>query len=212
MKLRDIWEQVPADYFSSGYNTNYWQHLWHSGKLRAITQILNHRQAPVIADIGSADGSFVHHLTKNSIRAKKVIAIDPYLPPLKYGQKSFPSQTYIQGDAHDLPLASGSIDLAIILETIEHVVDPYCTLRELRRVIKLNGRILVEIDSGSTLFQVVWTMWKKFGKGRVWNHAHLTFFNVHLLEQLFYNADLIVEQKVAFNAGMGICFLLKKPS
>lgn len=210
MNLKDIWGQVPEDYFSSGIRKSFLQNLWHTGKLLAVKHALAEKRLDVLVDVGSADGSFVNRLIQNGIFCRRVFAVDPYFPPLNFGKKSFPSMNYIQADAHLLPLKSSSVDAVTILETLEHVVDPYCTILELKRIIKPDGHIIVELDSGSLLFRLIWYFWKKLGAGKVWNHAHLTFFNVNLLEQLFYNTGLKVEKKIFFNFGMGVCFLLKK--
>ena len=128
----------------------------------------------VLVEVGSADGSFANSLSK-IIKVNKIIAVDPYFPPLIFGKKKYRNIVFIQADAHRLPVKSKSADLITILETLEHVVDPYGTLTELKRVIKKDGLIIVEIDSGSWLFQIIWFLWKKFGKGKVWSGAHLTF-------------------------------------
>jgi ubiquinone/menaquinone biosynthesis C-methylase UbiE len=198
---------VPADYFSSGIKTNFLQKIWHGRKLKAVTESAGIKKANVLVEVGSADGSFVNSLSRK-IQLNKIIAIDPYLPPLIFGKKKFRNIVFVQADAHRLPLKSKSADLITILETLEHVVDPYGTLLELKRIIKKDGSIIVEIDSGSWLFQVIWFFWKKFGKGKVWSGAHLTFFNVGLLEGLFKKSGLKIEEKKLFNWGMGVCYRL----
>lgn len=208
MDLPKIWSQVPSDYFSSGKRTNILQKIWHGRKLKAVAESIGKTKINVLVEVGSADGSFVHSLSK-IIKINKILAIDPYLPPLSLGKKMYPNITFIQADAHRLSLKSKSADLITILETLEHVVDPYGTLMELKRITKKDGSIIVEIDSGSWLFQAVWFFWKKFGKGRVWNRAHLTFFNVELLEGLFKKVGLKIEEKKLFNWGMGVCFRLQ---
>lgn len=210
MKLIDIWSQVPADYFSTGIKKNILQHIWHTGKLNAIRQSLARKKVGVLVDMGSADGSLVHRLFQKLPSCTSVLAMDPYLPPLLYGSTFFSEIRYVQSDAQHIPIQSNSVDTATIFETLEHVVDPYCTLMELKRITKKSGHIIVELDSGSFIFQIIWFLWKKTGKGRVWNHAHLTYFNVHLLEQLFQNAGLNIEKKITFNLGMGVCFVLRK--
>jgi SAM-dependent methyltransferase len=207
MDLAKIWSQVPADYFSSGTKTNFLQKIWHGRKLKAVAESAGVGKSGVLVEVGSADGSFVNSLS-NKIQLNKIIAIDPYLPPLIFGRKKYRNIVFIQSDAHRLPLKNKSVDLITILETLEHVVDPYGTLMELKRIIKKDGYIIVEIDSGSWLFQVIWFFWKKFGKGKVWSGAHLTFFNVELLEGLFKKAGLKIEEKKMFNWGMGVCFRL----
>lgn len=208
MDLPKIWSQVPADYFSSGIKTNFLQKIWHGRKLKAVAESVGRSEAGVLVEVGSADGSFVNSLSK-IIKLNKIIAIDPYLPPLVFGEKNYRNITFIQADAHHLPLKNKSVDLITILETLEHVVDPYKTIMELKRIIKKDGSIIVEIDSGSWLFRIIWFLWKKFGKGKVWSGAHLTFFNVRLLEGLFKKSGLKIEEKKMFNWGMGVCYRLR---
>jgi len=208
MDLAKIWSQVPADYFSSGIKTNFLQKIWHGRKLGAVAESIGITKINVLVEVGSADGSFVNSLSK-IINVNNIIAIDPYLPPLIFGKKKYRNIVFIQSDAHRLPLKNKSVDLITILETLEHVVEPYGTLMELKRIIKKDGHIIVEIDSGSWLFQVIWFFWKKFGKGKVWSGAHLTFFNVELLEGLFKKSGLKIEEKKMFNWGMGVCYRLR---
>ena len=207
MNLNDIWEQVPADYFSTGVKNNILQKIWHLNKLQAVIKAISQDCVPSLLDIGSADGSFINRLEKHT-HCSHLIAVDPYFPPLKFGAKHFSNTQYIQGDSHNLPIKSHSIPVITILETLEHVRDPLQTLIELKRVLKKNGYIIVEMDSGNFLFQMVWFFWKKLGKGKVWNNAHLTSFNVQLLEQLFSQAKLKIVNKTYFNLNMGICYKL----
>ena len=209
--LHAIWSQVPADYFSNGSKTNFFQKTWHAGKFKALLKIINRNYIQHIADIGSADGSFVHRLC-STIQCKLITAVDPYFPPLQYGKHSFAKIEFLQADAHHIPLQSDSVDVITIFETLEHVVDPYAVLIELKRIIRKNGSIIVEIDSGSLLFQIVWFIWKKIGKGKVWRGAHLTLFNMQTLERLFLEAGLKTKNKMTFNWGMGVCYELQKDS
>lgn len=206
--LPKIWYQVPADYFHRGVKTNIFQRWWHLGKYRAVSEVLKLSPAKTILDVGSADGSFVNRLAPVLGDKGRIFAVDPYLPPLIVGRKLFPDTNFIQADCRFLPFKDRSMDAVVICETLEHVVDPFCSLLEMKRLLKETGYLIVEIDSGSLLFRLVWFLWKKLGPGRVWNHAHLTYFNVNLLEQLFINAGFKIDKKIMFNAGMGVCFRL----
>jgi SAM-dependent methyltransferase len=48
-----------------------------------------------------------------------------------------------QGDARSLPYADGSFDAAFIIAALGEMPDPLATLRELRRVLKAAGRLVV---------------------------------------------------------------------
>lgn len=51
--------------------------------------------------------------------------------------------SYIEADLHDLPIFSGSIDLALLPHTLEHVDNPRQLLSEVCRVIKPEGLIVI---------------------------------------------------------------------
>ena len=50
---------------------------------------------------------------------------------------------YIEGDFHELPIASGSIDLVILPHTLEHLDNPQRLLTEACRIIKPDGHIII---------------------------------------------------------------------
>lgn len=207
MNLLAIWAQVPPDYFSKGTRTNILQKLWHNGKFFAVLSLVKQKSSHTILDVGSADGSFIYRISRHA-PCKNVIATDPYFPPLSYGKTKFRNMPFLQSDAHKLPFKSHSIDTITILETLEHVADPYGVLLELKRILKPHGQLIVELDSGNLLFQIVWFVWRKFGKGRVWEGAHLTHFNINLLEKLFSKTHFKISSKKLFNIGMGVCYRL----
>ena len=48
-------------------------------------------------------------------------------------------------DIHDLQFADGTFDIVVCNAILEHVEDPQRAIRELRRVLKIGGRIWVEV-------------------------------------------------------------------
>jgi ubiquinone/menaquinone biosynthesis C-methylase UbiE len=73
--------------------------------------------------------------------------------------------TYIRGDAHALPVADGSFDVAYARYLLEHVSDPGVALAEMRRVLRPGGRVavmendvtLVRFDPPCPVFESVWS-------------------------------------------------------
>lgn len=49
----------------------------------------------------------------------------------------------IQGDAHALPLRDGVFDLALSVQSLEHFKRPEVVLHEIRRVLKMGGKLLI---------------------------------------------------------------------
>ena len=69
----------------------------------------------------------------------------PYFPQLELQRLDIdpvhgPS---VAGDAHQLPLATDSIDASLAMSVLEHVHDPYQCVREIHRVTKPGGRVFV---------------------------------------------------------------------
>jgi ubiquinone/menaquinone biosynthesis C-methylase UbiE len=57
----------------------------------------------------------------------------------------------VRARAEALPIASGSIDVAICLSSIRHVADRAAALGELRRVIRAGGAlVIVELDPAAS--------------------------------------------------------------
>jgi SAM-dependent methyltransferase len=84
-----------------------------------------------VLDLGSGPGTFA---ARACARGARVIAIEP--------SRDFSPTLRATGEA--LPLADGSIDIAICLSSIRHVRDRAAVLRELRRV---SARlVIVELD------------------------------------------------------------------
>jgi SAM-dependent methyltransferase len=50
-------------------------------------------------------------------------------------------------DASSLPLSDGSVDTVVALELLEHVPQPLAVLREIRRILKPGGTVIVSVPS-----------------------------------------------------------------
>jgi len=51
----------------------------------------------------------------------------------------------VYGDAHELPVASAAVDRVLLLDVLEHLADPGRCLREIHRVLKPRGRLVIEV-------------------------------------------------------------------
>lgn len=82
-----------------------------------------------LLDVGCADGSLRNFLSRTIIYKGLDLA--------KSEDKDI-----VQGDALDMPFSNDSFDYVVIPEIIEHVISPYCLLKECKRVLKPNGLLL----------------------------------------------------------------------
>jgi len=49
----------------------------------------------------------------------------------------------VVGDAHEMPLRDGGVDVVLALSVLEHVHDPYQCVRDIYRIMRPGGRVLV---------------------------------------------------------------------
>ena len=96
-----------------------------------------------LLDVGAGPGTFAMRAAARFPRLR-VIAVDPsrdFARPLDGVEVAC-----ARGEA--LPIADASVDVAICLSSIRHVRDRSATLRELRRVVRRHGRlVIVELES-----------------------------------------------------------------
>lgn len=144
-------ELIKAQYGDGGLNLKLrWQVYKHAQRpLDIISDVIgksNIETSDSLLDVGCNDGEFL-----DTIRMKghlgKLVGLDVSKSPLQFGnqrQKNHNSDIqYINGSAEELPLSTDSFDTATTLFTLYHVANPEKALKEIRRVVKPNGSVIV---------------------------------------------------------------------
>src|SRR5688500_15401838 len=99
----------------------------------------------VIADLGAGEGTIAQLMAQ---RAKKVIAIDNSEKMVEFGAElarkhAISNLEYRLGDLEDVPIRSGTVDLAFLSQALHHAVHPEKAIAEAWRILKPNGRIAI---------------------------------------------------------------------
>ena len=99
----------------------------------------------VIADLGAGEGTISQLMAQ---RAKKVIAIDNSEKMVEFGAElarkhDIGNMEYRLGDLEDVPIRSGTVDLAFLSQALHHARHPQRAVEEARRILKPGGRIAV---------------------------------------------------------------------
>ncbi len=99
----------------------------------------------VIADLGAGEGTISQLMAQ---RAKRVIAIDNSEKMVEFGsdlarQHGIGNLEYRLGDIEDVPIRSGTVDLAFLSQALHHAVDPERAVAEAWRIVKPGGRVAI---------------------------------------------------------------------
>jgi SAM-dependent methyltransferase len=92
------------------------------------------------------------------------------------------------GDVCKLPFAEGSFDLVLATDIIEHVDDDVGALREIRRILKPEGRVLITVPA----FRMLWGLQDDVSH-------HKRRYRAHELLERIAAADLRAGQRFYFN-------------
>jgi SAM-dependent methyltransferase len=92
-------------------------------------------RASVILDVGSGPGTLCSVL-KAEFPGALVIGIDASPEMVRHSSRAYRNVRFIQGDAHALPLESGSIDHVVSLNALHHLASLDTAIAEFLRVLK----------------------------------------------------------------------------
>ncbi len=99
----------------------------------------------VVADLGSGEGLLSELLAH---RCRMVYAIDNSEKIVKYGkqktrEKGISNLKFILGDIEAVPLEDGSVDVALMSQSLHHANNPETALGEVNRILRPGGRVLI---------------------------------------------------------------------
>jgi ubiquinone/menaquinone biosynthesis C-methylase UbiE len=101
----------------------------------------------MVLDVGCGWG-------RELVRLKNAVGIDVSLPFLKTA-RNYVKNDVILADAHHLPFRKDSFDFIVTSEVLEHVANVAQVLKELKRILKLKGRLLIQTPNKSLTFGVL---------------------------------------------------------
>lgn len=107
---------------------------------RAVIRAVDARDGEVVLDLAAGTGSSSAPFVRSGAA---VVACDFSLGMLQHGKRVRPRLSFVAGDATRLPFADSSFDVATISFGLRNVVDTDAALREMLRVTRPGGRLLV---------------------------------------------------------------------
>lgn len=197
-------ERVPPDWYYQSMQRNLLQRLWHTIRFREVGKLVEPTDGKIL-DIGCADGMFTKVILDKS-HAKEIVGIDVLENSVKWARKHWKKQKALHfevGNAHKLRFRARTFNAVFALEMMEHIPDPDLALKEMRRVLKKDGYLVVLVPSDSKLFKAIWFFVTKFWWAKIWDDCHVQSFNKkNKLSKHIKKVGLKVEVDKEFWLGM----------
>jgi SAM-dependent methyltransferase len=152
---------------------------WMAAELKTLPP-----DAPVL-EVGCGDGAFTTELAEYSTA---VTAIDLSAGQIAENAARFPGINFLQHDvATPLPFADQAFEVVWCSEVLEHLFDPAFALREMHRVLRPGGRLLVTVPYHGGLKNVLIALFK-WDEHFTPSNPHIRFFSRRTLTRIVHAA------------------------
>jgi SAM-dependent methyltransferase len=130
-------------------------HWFYAGKRHIVFDSLAKARAlapdRLLVDCGAGTGRFAREASARC----NAIAVDDHEESLAIARKHLGSESVRRGSCTALPLADEAADVVTALDVIEHVEDDARAVREMARILKPGGLMVITVPA----FQALWSDW-----------------------------------------------------
>lgn len=177
-------------------------------KNRIEAIIKEHHQGNVILDIGCGNGLLLYQFRSSY---EKLIGIEYSSSRLEQAKINLADFYFeaIQGSAEDLSaIESSTVDTIISADTIEHIPDVYAAVNEMYRVLKPNGKLIINTPNIAFIKKRLLLLLGRFpstsqsneglGNDILFDGGHLHYFTFRSLSLLLEKSGFLVEKKTGY--------------
>jgi SAM-dependent methyltransferase len=126
-----------------------------ASRRHAIGQVRRHAggSSPVVLEVGCSSGWLLRQL-RSELPHALLIGADCVRGPLETLAADLPDVPLLQFDLVRCPLPDGSIEVAVLLNVLEHIEDDETALRQVARILRPGGAAVIEVPAGPHLYDV----------------------------------------------------------
>jgi SAM-dependent methyltransferase len=106
-----------------------------------------------VADVGCGNGMYLAGLASRGHQGR-VLGLDLSMGMLQAASDRAPDAALLNADAARLPIADGQADVALAMHMLYHVPDRQAAARELRRITRSGGTVLVVLNDDDHQLQL----------------------------------------------------------
>ncbi|MGE4440996.1 MAG: class I SAM-dependent methyltransferase [Desulfomicrobium sp.] len=172
----------------NGMDVNYYDNIRYD--------IIKLIKSPVgcVLDIGCGSGATLMHLKKTQL-AQYVVGVDINAQQLEIATQRGVDEVYLSDLSEpDWPFAGALFDRILLLDVLEHMVDPWTVVSNLTHNLAPRGQIIASIPNIQNI-RVLWPLffgnWEYKDSG-ILDITHLRFFTKRTAIQIFETANLNV--------------------
>lgn len=163
------------------------RHWWYRGRRRIVEEELARLQLPPqsrVLDAGCGSGRLLDEL--DDLGEVSGLDMNPDSVAIAQGRGHKDVRV---GVVEDLPWEDATFDLVTSLDVVEHTADDRVTLRELRRVVRPDGHLLITVPA----YQALWSSHDVFNR-------HYRRYDRRMIRAAAADVGLRIERMTYFNS------------
>lgn len=141
-----------------------------------------------LLDIGCGLGIFLH-MAKIEGWVPCGIDISPYA--VQYAREKFDLEVYNKGELKEAEFPPNSFDVVTLWDSLEHLPDPLGQLKEIHRILKDDGLIMLNIPNEASLLRIMAKLLYEITKGKLtypvrklYHIYHIYYFDPRTVKNL----------------------------
>lgn len=169
--------------FTPGSNNNSWSHLY---------EYINNGDR--VLDVGCSSGHFGEALIQ--LKGCKVTGIDLDVDDIASAKKVLTEAYVMNVDDMKNMVSLGKFDVIIFADVIEHLIDPRQTLKNMRKLLKKDGRIIFSIPHMGHVSVRLDLLGGEFAyrdKGLL-DRTHLHFYDSKEVQDVFSDSGYVINK------------------